>query len=77
MQAQFGQLLAYYRQRAGISQSRLARMIHVDHSFVSRLEHGTRGPSRETVLAIARALNLSDQERDELLLSARYAPGEE
>jgi transcriptional regulator with XRE-family HTH domain len=52
-------------------------MIGVDHSFISRLESGTRGPSRETVLAIARALHLGDQERDELLLAARYAPGKE
>jgi transcriptional regulator with XRE-family HTH domain len=77
MQAQFGELLTYYRTRAGISQAKLARMVRVDHSFISRLERGARGPSRETVLAIARALDLADQERDELLLAARYAPGEE
>jgi len=77
MQMRFGELLAQYRRRAGISQARLARMIHADHSTISRLESGSRGPSRQMVLAIARALSLSNQERDKLLLSARYAPGEE
>lgn len=74
----FAEALTAFRQRATLSQQALARRAGVYPSEVSRLESGTRHPRRETVEALAGALDLSpldaDLERDRLLLAAGYAP---
>lgn len=53
---------------------RLAINAGYEHSYVSRLEHGLRAPSRETVLALAAALAATPEETDDLLVSAGYLP---
>lgn len=68
----FNALLKQTRQSAGVSQAELARRIGVDHSLVSRLEKGTRFPSRLTVLRIARALKLGRADRIQLMASAGF-----
>ena len=49
----FGARLRELRERAGLSQRRLARLVHVDHSVISRVEGGLRRPDA----LVARALD--------------------
>ena len=72
----FARLLKTYRERAGLAQMHLALLVSADHSYVSRLESGTRSPSRGMALALAAALNLSDAERDGFLAAAGFASEE-
>lgn len=70
----FADLLREYRERAGLSQVRLARLSGFDHSYLSRLERGHRAPTRAAVLRLAKALGLQPVERDRLLMAAGVAP---
>jgi transcriptional regulator with XRE-family HTH domain len=71
----FAQLLRECRDRRRLSQSRLAEAAGFDHSYVSRLESGTRMPTRDAVLKLAEALALDEGERDALLAAAGFMPG--
>ncbi|MEX1158881.1 MAG: helix-turn-helix transcriptional regulator [Thermomicrobiales bacterium] len=71
----FAPLLREYRDRRRLSQSRLAEAAGFDHSYVSRLESGTRMPTRDAVTKIAEAMGLGEGERDALLASAGFMPG--
>jgi transcriptional regulator with XRE-family HTH domain len=71
----FAPTLREYRDRRRLSQSRLAEAAGFDHSYVSRLESGSRTPTREAVLKLAEAMGLSENERDALLASAGFMPG--
>lgn len=66
--------LMVHRYDRQLSQSRLAEASGFDHSYICRLENGSRWPSREAVHHIADALALDPAERDELLASARFLP---
>ena len=55
-----------------MSQMRLADTAGCDHSFVSRLEAGSRNPSLEQAERLATALDATETERYELLTSAGY-----
>ena len=72
----FGILLKTYRQRAGLTQHELAVQAGLSPSTISRVEKGERGPpgKRKQVLALAKALGLSQDETDTLLLPAGLAP---
>ena len=70
----FSRLLKQYRESARVSQSRLAELAEFDHSYVSRLESGSRIPTREAVGKLADALELENGERDMLLAAAGYMP---
>jgi len=72
--ATFADLLRTFRVTRGLSQARLARRAQLDHSYLSRLEAGTRVPSRDTVLQLCTALRLSLDETDALLIAAGYTP---
>lgn len=71
----FAPLLREFRDRRRLSQSRLAEAAGFDHSYVSRLESGTRMPTRDAVAKLADAMGLEDGERDALLASAGFMPG--
>ena len=71
----FAPLLREYRDRRRLSQSRLAEAAGFDHSYVSRLESGTRMPTRDAVAKLAEAMGLEEGERDSLLASAGFMPG--
>lgn len=64
-----------YRRRY-LSQSELAERAGFDHSYISRLETGTRLPTRDAVMRLSDAMNLSSEERDALLAAAGYLPGD-
>jgi len=71
----FGELLSCLRLATGVSQNALGREAGVNASYINRLERGERAaPTREVVLALARALQTTPQERDHLLMTAGYVP---
>lgn len=72
----FAQLLSEHLQRAGISDTELARSIGVRRQTVFRWKEGLveRPRAREDVLRCANKLRLTEEERDLLLLAAGFAP---
>jgi transcriptional regulator with XRE-family HTH domain len=72
---EFGETLARFRRNVGITPSSLARAVGLDPQGIERIERGeARNPDRQLVLDLARALNLSDAQTDELLWSANHLP---
>ena len=69
-----GVLLRKYRERAGLCQSALARLAHLDASFVNRVESGQRGAEREAVQAFIDALQLPPADADRLLAAGGHLP---
>jgi transcriptional regulator with XRE-family HTH domain len=72
--ADFGGLLKGFRERRNVSQSKLAERAAFDHSYVSRLESGTRMPTRDAVDRLGMALGLTQVELDALLAAAGFLP---
>lgn len=70
----FACTLRQSRERKRLSQSRLAAAAGFDHSYVSRLESGSRTPTRDAVLKLSSALALDEIETDSLLASAGFMP---
>ncbi|CAN5164678.1 hypothetical protein BH23CHL1_BH23CHL1_09370 [soil metagenome] len=70
----FSVALRQSRERQRLSQSRLAAAAGFDHSYVSRLEGGTRTPTRDAVVKLGDALTLDDIETDALLAAAGFMP---
>ncbi len=59
----FGRLLRQMRERAGLSQERLASLVGCDRTHIWRLEHGKRHPSRVLLRALARLMDPTPAER--------------
>ncbi len=74
--ADFGSTLKRFREARRVSQSKLAERAGFDHSYVSRLESGARTPTRDAVVQLAQALDLTEVNQDELLASAGFLPRE-
>lgn len=71
----FGALLRAHREEARLSCNELARLIHVDPSYVSRVERTEREPPRrEIVERTVAVLALSDTAADALFVAAGYVP---
>jgi transcriptional regulator with XRE-family HTH domain len=70
----FGGLLADLRERRGWNQGQLATAACCDRTFISRLESGSRTPSRELVENLAVALDLDADDTGRLYVSAGYLP---
>jgi transcriptional regulator with XRE-family HTH domain len=68
----FGTLLRHWRELRGLSMKRLAALSGLDYSSVSRFESGTRKPERETVIALADALQLTGAHRAVFLSVAGF-----
>jgi predicted ATPase/transcriptional regulator with XRE-family HTH domain len=76
--ASFGALVRQYRQRAALSQAALAERAGLSADAISVIERGKRGaPRAETVALLARALDLSEQERAAFVAAARLMGGTE
>lgn len=71
---EFGVRLKGYREGRRVSQSKLAERAEFDHSYVSRLESGSRMPTRDAVERLAAALALTQPEQDGLLAAAGFLP---
>jgi len=59
---QLGLNLQRHRGRAGLSQEALAELCEVDRSEISLLERGMRFPRLDTLLRLARGLELAPSE---------------
>jgi len=71
-QTAFGVVLKDLRRRAGLTQEALAARADVSPQTITKLERGVyRTPHRDTVQLLARALDLSPDERNGLLVCAR------
>lgn len=70
----FAHTLNQHRVGAELSQTRLAELAGLSHSYVSRLENAERVPSRQQVTALADALECHPIARDRLLMSGGYLP---
>ncbi|HEX6092060.1 MAG TPA: helix-turn-helix transcriptional regulator [Dongiaceae bacterium] len=69
----FGQLLRRWRQSRGISQLGLALDAGLSARHLSFIETGRARPSRDMVLRLGEALDLSLRDRNELLIGAGFA----
>jgi transcriptional regulator with XRE-family HTH domain len=58
LRQQIGDNLKELREHAGLSQERLAELADLDRTEVSLLERGKRMPRLDTIVALARGLDL-------------------
>ena len=72
--ASFANLLRTLRERAGLSQSALARRAGLDPSFVNRLESGQRTAERSVVEKFIAALELDQTDADLLMAAGGLLP---
>lgn len=70
----FGTALRYWRHRRGVSQMRLALDAAVSQRHLSFLESGRAQPGRDLVLRLGIVLDIPLRQRNEMLLSAGFAP---
>lgn len=70
----FGQLLRQWRVRRRLSQLDLAVEAEISSRHLSFLETGRAQPSREMVALLAEVLDVPLRDRNELLITAGYAP---
>lgn len=73
-QKKFSHLLKKFRENAGISINRLGRLAEINPTHISRLEktYLKISPNKRTVIALANALELSEDNTIKLLKSAGY-----
>jgi transcriptional regulator with XRE-family HTH domain len=69
-----GELLRQWRTARGRNQLDLSSEAGISQRHISFIESGRSTPSRQTLLKIARALDVPFRERNTLLLSAGFAP---
>ncbi|MCY9660285.1 helix-turn-helix transcriptional regulator [Paenibacillus chondroitinus] len=72
---QFGLQIRQLRKQNHFTLRELGERSGVSYSFINSIENNRFNPSRETVIALADALNRAD--KDELLLLAGFAPTDE
>lgn len=72
----FGGVLTTLLTERNMTQTRLAELAGLSHSFISRLCRNDRSPSRATVSDLAYVLNCTLAERDVLMLAAGYVDQE-
>lgn len=72
----FGEELRRLREARRWSQTRLAVEARCDHSYVSRLEDGTRQPTREMITVLWMALGADARDLDRLYMAAGYLPND-
>jgi transcriptional regulator with XRE-family HTH domain len=70
MQARFGDQLKAFRHRVRRTQRQLAEEADLDFTYISKLETGSVLPPRDTAEALAKALKLSPEEREDFLALA-------
>jgi len=72
---EFGTLLRQYRLKSGVTLKKLAELVYIDNTYLSKIENNLRSaPKRNVIIEIAKALDLNPVETDKLLLCATYAP---
>lgn len=76
MTVTFGSVLESILIARDISNYEAARRIGCDHSFISRLIHGSRKPSQDFITQIGHGLRLTDRERYRLTVTAGFIPAD-
>jgi transcriptional regulator with XRE-family HTH domain len=66
LEKQVGAIIRYHRERAGLSQARLAELIERQVGTLSRIERGESAPSFKTLERLASVLNLAVRDFFEL-----------
>lgn len=69
-----GRVLSSLRQKAGITQTQLAKSAGISRSMVAQLEIGERKPSRKVLKAMCEAMSVSEDDERQLLLAYQYSP---
>lgn len=64
-----GQRVHQLRKQRGYSQDELADMVGIQRSYIGHIERGSREPSRDIIVALARALETTPED---LLSAAGY-----
>jgi transcriptional regulator with XRE-family HTH domain len=73
----FADCLTYHRKRRRMTATTLGIAAGVDRGYISKLERGiVDHPSVGVVTSLAMSMNLSQSERDQLLMAARYLPAD-
>lgn len=63
----FGEVLRTIRKKQKMSQEKLAFQSNLDRTYISMLERGVHQPTLNSLLALARALNMKASELVELV----------
>jgi len=71
---ELGRLLRHWRDLRGKSQNELSLDTEISQRHLSFIESGRSSPSRQTLVAIAQALDIPLRERNQLFLAAGFAP---
>lgn len=71
---ELGRLLRHWRDLRGKSQNELSLDTEISQRHLSFIERGRSSPSRQTLVAIAQALDIPLRERNQLFLAAGFAP---
>src|SRR5580698_9457631 len=71
---ELGRMLRHWRDLRGTSQLELSSHTGVSQRHISFIESGRSSPGRQTLMAIAQALDVALHDRNSLLLAAGYAP---
>jgi len=72
---EFGEKLRDLRKNGGMTQKELAEKAKINFTYLSKIETGVMPPPRaKTILALAEALNIDGDTRDDLLGLARKIP---
>ena len=69
-----GELIRGKRISLNLNQTELAKKVNVHKSYINRIENGSRRPSRELLIKIGEALELSREELNNWLLLCNYSP---
>jgi transcriptional regulator with XRE-family HTH domain len=74
MKSGFGSILSEWRAVRGLSQLALALLTGISQRHISFVESGRAQPSRDIIFRLAEALDLPLRARNDLFLTAGYAP---
>jgi transcriptional regulator with XRE-family HTH domain len=66
-----GMLLRSFRRKAGLTQEELAARANFHPTYINMIERGRRTPVIETVFQLAKALDLTQEEQQELIEAAK------
>lgn len=74
-ETEFGKKLKVLRRENRLTQAQLGEKVGISGSYITMIEKGKRRSiKREKVEALAKALGLDDEEKDEFLILAGYVP---
>lgn len=74
LHTEFGTAFKEMREKAGITQTKLAESINVSTGLISKYEKGERRPRRSIIFRVQKALKLSATEANKLFVAASHLP---